>query len=69
MEIPDLSLHLSGFYERVAIQLNVDPNYVRDVALGERESNLVENAIIDELTVIARVATKDHHRANLHIAF
>lgn len=48
----DLSPKLRGLYERVARQLGVDSLYVSQVARGERQSALVENALRHELTKI-----------------
>ena len=46
----DLSPQLRGLYERVACQLGVDPSYVGQVACGESQSSLVEDALRRELT-------------------
>jgi len=48
----DLSPQLRGLYGRVARQLGVDPSYVSQVARGERQSALVEDALSRELTEI-----------------
>jgi hypothetical protein len=54
MEIPDISSHLAGIYERVAHQLGLDPIFVRQVACGEQESKQVEEALRQELSEIAK---------------
>lgn len=39
---------LCGLYSRIARQLSVDRSYVSRVARGERRSELVETAIVNE---------------------
>jgi len=58
----DLSRDLRGLYGRVARQLGVDPSYVRQVALGKGQSDLVENALRQELTRIAERGAKAPYR-------
>jgi MEDS: MEthanogen/methylotroph, DcmR Sensory domain len=48
----DLSPQVRGLYGRVARQLGVDPSYVIQVARGESQSALVEEALRHELTKI-----------------
>jgi hypothetical protein len=58
----DLSRDLRGFYARVARQLGVDPSYVSQVARGESQSDLVENALRQELTrIVERGAKVPYH--------
>jgi hypothetical protein len=61
----DLSPRLSGFYERVASQIGVDSDYVREVALGESQSSLVEEGLRSELTKILQqgIKTPSRHEA------
>lgn len=54
----DLSPQLKGLYERVARQLGVDPSYVSQVAQGESQSALVEDALRRELTQILEQEAK-----------
>jgi hypothetical protein len=58
----DLSPHLRGLYERVARQLGVDASYVSQVARGESQSALVENALRHELTQILERGAKAPYR-------
>lgn len=58
----DLSPQLRGLYERVARQLGVDASYVSQVARGESQSALVENALKRELTRILERGTKATYR-------
>lgn len=58
----DLSPQLKGLYERVARSTGVDAAYVKQVALGERESWLVEEALTRELARIAQRVTKTPSR-------
>jgi hypothetical protein len=51
--MPDLSARLATLYGRVARRLNLDPEFVKAVALGEQESAMVEAALEDELKQIA----------------
>ena len=48
----DLASRLRGLYGRIARQLGIDPSYVSRVARGERQSELVDNALRQELTKI-----------------
>lgn len=48
----DVSPQLRGLYGRVARQLGVDPSYVSQVARGEMQSALVEDALRRDLTEI-----------------
>jgi hypothetical protein len=58
----DFSPQLRGLYGRVARQLGVDPSYVSQVARGERQSALVEDALRRELTeIMERGARAPHH--------
>jgi len=58
----DLSPQLRGLYERVARQLGVDPSYVSQVARGQSQSALVENALRHELTqIVERGAKAPYH--------
>jgi hypothetical protein len=45
----DLSAQLGDLFERVARKLGVDPDYIGQVARGDRQSSLVEDALTDEL--------------------
>jgi len=56
METPDISSQLVGFYDRVARRLHLDPAFVSEVARGKKESILVENAMVEELTRISAAA-------------
>jgi hypothetical protein len=58
----DLSPQLRGLYERVARQLGVDASYVSQVARGESQSALVENALRQELTQILERGAKAPYR-------
>ena len=58
----DLSPQLRGLYERVARQLGVDASYVSQVARGESQSALVENALRHELTQILERGAKTPYR-------
>jgi hypothetical protein len=58
----ELSSRLRGFYERVASQIGVGSDYVREVALGESQSALVEEGIRNELTKILKQGTKTPSR-------
>jgi hypothetical protein len=58
----DLSPQLRGFFERVASQLGVDSSYVRQVARGESQSALVEDALRQELTRILEQGTETPSR-------
>jgi MEDS: MEthanogen/methylotroph, DcmR Sensory domain len=64
----DLSSRLRGFYERVASQLGVDSAYVREVALGESQSALVEEGLRNELTKILQqgIKTPTRHEAQFY---
>jgi hypothetical protein len=48
----DLADLLRGLYGRVARRLELNPSYVRRVARGERDSEIVEKAIERELRAI-----------------
>jgi hypothetical protein len=65
----DLSPHLRGLYERVARLVRVDTSYVKQVALGERQSSLVVEALTQELTRIAELGTKSPavHEAQFYL--
>jgi hypothetical protein len=65
----DLSPHLKGLYERVARHVGVDASYVKQVALGERDSSLVVEALTHELTRIAELGTKNPtiHEAQFYL--
>ena len=41
-----------GLYTRVARQLDLSPQHVQKVAIGERRSRWVEKALVDELKKI-----------------
>jgi hypothetical protein len=58
----DLSPQLKGLYERVASQLGVDASYVSQVARGENQSALVENALRLELSQILERGAKAPYR-------
>jgi hypothetical protein len=58
----DLSPQLRDFYGRVARQLGVDPSYVSQVARGERQSVLVEDALRCELTAIMKQGSRPGSR-------
>jgi len=68
MEIPDISSHLVGFYDRVALRLKLNPEFVSEVARGKRESAQVESAMEDVLRDIVREVKKKERRANSHLA-
>jgi hypothetical protein len=57
----DLSPELRGLYGRVARQLGVDPSYVSQVARGERQSALVEDALRRDLTEIMERGARSPH--------
>ncbi|HET6142150.1 MAG TPA: MEDS domain-containing protein [Candidatus Acidoferrales bacterium] len=59
----DLSAQLRGLYERVASQVGVDALYVKQVALGESESSLVEAGLTAELT---RIVQQEHQTPSIH---
>jgi|SRR5665213_455784 len=65
----DLSDQLRGLYERVAREVGVDALYVKQVALGESESSLVEKALTQELTRIAGQGSKtaSTHEAQFYL--
>ena len=50
----NLASLIRGLYGRVARQLDVDPSYVSRIARGERRSEIVQNALRDELNRIIR---------------
>jgi MEDS: MEthanogen/methylotroph, DcmR Sensory domain len=58
----DLSPQLKGIYSRVARQLGIDPQYVGQVARGESESALVQDALRRELTRILERRPKIPYR-------
>src|ERR1700693_1442100 len=64
----DLSPQLRDLYGRVARQLGVDPSYVSQVARGERQSTLVEDALRLELTEIMKEGSiaRSHHEVQFH---
>lgn len=45
---------LCGLYSRVARQMNVDRSYVSRVARGERRSDKIEHALLDEFARITQ---------------
>jgi transcriptional regulator with XRE-family HTH domain len=45
---------LCGIYSRVARRLGVDRSYVSRVARGERRSEPIENALVDEYKRVSR---------------
>ncbi len=45
---------LCGLYSRVARQMNVDRSYVSRVARGERRSDKIEHALLDEFSRITQ---------------
>jgi hypothetical protein len=51
-----LKLHRrhEGLYRRIAGKLRLDPSYVSRVASGDRESEVVLNALLEELKDIHR---------------
>ncbi len=64
----DLSPQLRGLYGRVARQLGVDPSYVSQVARGESQSALVEDALRSELIKIVepRDSTPYRHEVQFY---
>lgn len=64
----DLSRQLRGLYQRVADRVGVDAQYVRQVALGKRESPLVEEALTKEVAKIVEqgTASPSVHQAHFY---
>jgi hypothetical protein len=64
----DLSPELRGLYGRVARQLGVDPSYVSQVARGERQSALVEDALRRQLIEIMEQSARApcHHEVQFY---
>jgi len=56
VEIPpnNLASFLRGLYGRVADRLRVDPSFVSRVARGERQSEEIEAALIQEMRAIVK---------------
>jgi hypothetical protein len=48
-----------GIYSRVARRLRISPSFVSRVARGERKSEIVEQALIQEFTRVADVASAE----------
>jgi hypothetical protein len=51
----NLASLLRGFYGRVADRLRVDPSYVSRVARGERQSEEIEAALLQEMRAIMKM--------------
>jgi hypothetical protein len=59
---------IRGLYGRVARQLGVDPSYVSRVARGERQSQLVEDALKSNLDQVVQEINKQRDRAASKVA-
>jgi hypothetical protein len=53
-----------GLYHRVAKRLDVDPSYVSRVARGERRSEAIETALIQETFKIVKSSKSNHNGSN-----